>query len=417
MAIIRPFKAFRPVPELVSKVAALPYDVVTTKEAREKAKDNRYSFLHIDRPEIAFEEGIDPYDAKVYEKAREKLFGMINEKVYIQDLQPCLYIYQLNRQDRIQKGIVACTSIDDYINDIIKKHEHTLPLKEQDRINHIKYTDAHTGPILMTYRENSRITDIIDDWISSHSPIYDFVSMDNVLQTVWVIDDEKTIDELLGLFAKVDALYIADGHHRAAAAVKVGLEKRQENPNYTGDEEFNYFLSVIFPDTQLTILAYNRVVKDLNGLSQQELLDKIKQNFDIVYEGKEAFIPKEKHLFGMYIGGKWYGLKAKPGSFNEKDPVESLDVSILHNLIIAPIFDITNPRTDNRIDFVGGAKGVEELKNRVDSGEMSVAFSLFPTPIEDLMCIADSGCIMPPKSTWFEPKLQSGIFIHSMSLK
>jgi len=416
MAIIKPFRALRPVPRLVSQVAALPYDVVTSKEAGEIAKRNKYSFLNIDRPEIAFQEPINPYDTKVYEKAREKLFAMINEKVYIQDETPCLYIYQLNRQNRIQKGIVACTSIDDYINNVIKKHEHTLPIKEQDRVNHVSYTEAHTGPILMTYREDSAITEIIDKWTLSHSPIYDFVSKDNVGQTVWLIDDDDVIDKIVRLVAKIETLYIADGHHRAAAAVKVGIKKRQENPNYTGDEEFNYFLSVIFPDTQLTILAYNRVIKDLNGLREQELLAKIKENFEIIYIGKEAFIPQAKYLFGMYIDKKWYGIKAKPGSFNENDPVSNLDVSILHDLIIAPIFEITNPRTDDRIDFVGGVKGVEELKNRVDCGEMSVAFSLFPTPIEDLIAISDADCIMPPKSTWFEPKLQSGIFIHSMSL-
>jgi uncharacterized protein (DUF1015 family) len=359
---------------------------------------------------------MDPYDTKVYEKAREILFSMIDEKIYIQDDKPCLYIYQLNRQNRIQKGLAACASIDDYLNDVIKKHEHTLPVKEQDRMNHVNYTEAHTGPILMSYRENVRITEIIDNWTSSHNPIYDFVSMDQVGQTVWIIDDPDTIEEIVNLFAGIDALYIADGHHRAAAAVKVGLAKRRENPDYTGKEEFNYFLTVIFPDTQLTILAYNRVIKDLNGLSEQELLEKIKESFDIVYKGEEAFIPDAKHSFGMYIDKKWYGLKVKPGSFNESDPVASLDVSILHDLIIAPVFGITNPRTDERIDFVGGAKGVEELEKRVNSGEMSVAFSLFPTPIEDLMAISDAGAIMPPKSTWFEPKLQSGIFIHSMSL-
>lgn len=416
MAVIKAFKALRPVPHLVSKVAALPYDVVTTKEAAEIARDNKDPFLRIDRPEIAFDDSMDPYDTKVYEKAREILFSMIDEKIYIQDDKPCLYIYQLNRQNRIQKGLVACASIDDYLNDVIKKHEHTLPVKEQDRMNHVNYTEAHTGPILMSYRENVRITEIIDNWTSSHNPIYDFVSMDQVGQTVWIIDDPDTIEEIVNLFAGIDALYIADGHHRAAAAVKVGLAKRRENPDYTGKEEFNYFLTVIFPDTQLTILAYNRVIKDLNGLSEQELLEKIKESFDIVYKGEEAFIPDAKHSFGMYIDKKWYGLKVKPGSFNESEPVASLDVSILHDLIIAPVLGITNPRTDERIDFVGGVKGVEELEKRVNSGEMSVAFSLFPTPIEDLMAISDAGAIMPPKSTWFEPKLQSGIFIHSMSL-
>lgn len=414
MAIIKPFKALRPNSEQVSKVAALPYDVVTTREARQIAKDNKYSFLHIDRPEIAFKEPINPYDRQVYEKAREKLFAMIEEKVYIQDKMQCLYIYQLNRQNQIQKGIVACTSIDDYLNDVIKKHEHTLSVKEQDRVNHVNYTEAHTGPILMTYRENPKITEIINDWTLTHSPIYDFVSHDNVTQTVWIIDDEEVINKVVNLFTQVEALYIADGHHRAAAAVKVGTTKRASNPNYNGCEEYNYFLSVIFPDTQLTILEYNRVIKDLNGLSEKELLERIQQSFEIVYMGDEAYRPQAKHYFGMYLSGKWYGFKVKPNSFNENDPVDSLDVSILHNLIIAPIFGITDPRTDGRIDFVGGVKGVEELKKCVDSGEMRVAFALFPTPIADLINIADAGCIMPPKSTWFEPKLQSGIFIHSM---
>lgn len=414
MALIKPFKALRPAEKLVSQVAALPYDVVTTKEAGEIAKDNKYSFLHIDKPEITFEAPINPYDRSVYEKAREKLFAMIEDKVYIQDKAPCLYIYQLNRQNRIQKGIAACTSIDDYLNNVIKKHEHTLSAKEQDRVNHVNYTEAHTGPILMTYRENPEITKIIDDWTLTRTPVYNFVSQDNVTQTVWVIDDEQVIDKIVNLFAQVKALYIADGHHRAAAAVKVGAAKRAKNPGYSGSEEYNYFLSVIFPDTQLTILEYNRVIKDLNGLNEQELLDKIKENFEQVYTGKEAFTPQVKHSFGMYMNGEWYGFKAEPGSFNENNSVDSLDVSILHDLIIAPVFGITDPRTDERIDFVGGVKGTAELKKRVDSGEMRVAFALFPTPIADLMNIADAGCIMPPKSTWFEPKLQSGIFIHSM---
>ena len=415
MATIKPFKALRPAKELVSKVAAFPYDVVTTREAREIVKNNKYSFLHIDRPEIAFKEPINPYDRKVYEKAREKLFTMINEKVYLKDKMPCLYIYQLNRQNLIQKGIVACAAIDDYLNNVIKKHEHTLSVKEQDRINHVNYTEAHTGPILMTYRENPEITEVVDDWTLAHSPIYDFVSDDKVGQTVWIIDDEDVIKKVVNLFAEVGALYIADGHHRTAAAVKVGIAERAKHPNYNGYEEYNYFLSVIFPETQLTILEYNRVIKNLNGLSEEKLLERIKENFELVYIGKEAFKPQVKHLFGMYMSGKWYGLKVKPSSFNENDPVDSLDVSILHNLIIAPIFGITDPRTDDRIDFVGGVKGVEELKKRVDSGEMKVAFVMYPTPIDDLMKIADAGCIMPPKSTWFEPKLQSGIFIHQIT--
>ncbi|MDD4570050.1 MAG: DUF1015 family protein [Tepidanaerobacteraceae bacterium] len=414
MATIKPFRALRPFPKLVSQVAAMPYDVVNTQEARKIVKGNKNSFLHVDRPEINFKEPINPYDERVYDKASEALSKMIENKVYLQDERPCLYIYQLNRLNKIQKGIVACTSIDDYIQDVIKKHEHTLPEKEKDRVNHVNCTNAHTGPILMTYRENYQITKLIDEWTSTHTPIYDFISDDKVSQTVWVIDDEKVINIIVSLFSHVESLYIADGHHRAAAAVKVGNMKRLANPNYKGTEEYNFFLSVVFPDTQLTILEYNRVIKDLNGLDEESLLERIKENFLMVYEGKEQYRPKNRHFYGMYMNGKWYGFKAKQNSFDENDPVDSLDVSILQNLVISSIFGITDPRTDNRIDFIGGVKGLQELENLVDSGEMKVAFSLFHTPIQDLMKIADKGRVMPPKSTWFEPKLQSGIFIHYM---
>ncbi len=414
MAIIKPFRAIRPTKEFVSKVAAPPYDIVTAKEARQLVKNNEHSFLYINRPEIAFEEFTDPYDFKVYAKAREKLLNMIDEKVFIQDKSPWLYIYQLSSKNLIQKGIVTCTSIDDYQNNVIKKHEHTLPIKEPDRADHINYVGAHTGPVLMTYRENPKITQITDDWISNHIPVYDFYSNDGVGQAVWVVDNKIIIKEIVDLFAQVKALYIADGHHRAAAATKVGMAKRAKNPNYSGDEGYNHFLSVIFPDTQLAILEYNRVIKDLNGLSKDELVKKIKENFEFVYEGRSAYKPQEKHFFGMYLNEKWYGLKAKPHSFNGKNPIKSLDVSILHDLIIVPVLNITDPRVDNRIDFVGGVKGLRELERRVDSGEMKIAFSLFPTPLDDLMCIADSNSIMPPKSTWFEPKLLSGIFIHQL---
>ncbi|HHX24457.1 MAG: DUF1015 domain-containing protein [Tepidanaerobacteraceae bacterium] len=415
MATIKPFKAFRPTKNIVSQVAALPYDVVTTEEAKKMVRGNKYSFLRIDRPEIDFEYPIDIYDKRVYEKARENLNKMIEEKVYVQDEFPCLYIYQLNRQNRIQKGIVACTSIDDYLENVIKKHEHTLQEKEQDRINHVDYTNAHTGPILMTYNEKKEITKLVDDWTCAHTPIYDFVSSDNVTQTVWIIDDKEVIDKLINLFHQVEALYIADGHHRAAAAVQVCKNRRAENPTHTGSEEYNYFLSVIFPDNQLTIYEYNRVIKDLDGLNEKELLEKIMENFELVYEGEEQYVPKQRHFFGMYLKDQWFGFKVKPNRFDKNNPVDCLDVSILHNLIISPIFNISDPRSNNRIDFIGGAKGLTELEKRVNSGEMKIAFTLFHTPIEDLIRIADAGCIMPPKSTWFEPKLQSGIFIHSMS--
>jgi len=414
MAIIKAFKSLRPVPELVSRVAALPYDVVNTQEAKAMVEGNPYSFLHIDRPEIDFEEPIDIHDLRVYKKARENLSKMIEDGVYIQDERESLYIYQLDRQGKIKRGIVTCTSIDDYLENVIKKHEHTLESKERDRIDHVRYTGAHTGPIMMAYREDTEIRKVIDNWVKLHKPIYDFKSCDNVGQTVWIIDDKKTIDSIITMFSKVPALYIADGHHRSQAAVSVGLEERRKNPDYSGDEEFNYFLSILFSDSDLTILDYNRVIKDLNGLLAEELLSKLKVSFDIVYKGREEYRPDEKHHMGMYLEGIWYGLRAKSSSFDESDSINSLDVSILQNQVIEPIFGICDPRTDKRIDFVGGIRGLDELKRRVDSGEMSVAFALYPTPIEDLLSIADEGKIMPPKSTWFEPKLQSGIFLHSL---
>lgn len=414
MATIKPFNAIRPLPGLVAKVAALPYDVVSTDEAREMVKANEISFLHVDKPEIDFDQSINPHDDRVYEKARENLKAMIQKGVFVKDAAEYLYIYRLEKSGKSQKGLVTCVSIDDYTNNIIKKHENTLAPKEQDRINHVKYTNAHTGPILMAYRKNPEITAIIDEWSGENPAVYDFISDDGVAQTVWVIDDESVIKKMVELFSGVSSLYIADGHHRAAAAVKVGLMRRMENPDFTGNEGYNYFLSVIFPDDELTILEYNRVVMDLNGLMEDELIRKIGEKFDVIYRDRAPYKPVEKHTFGMYINGKWYGFRTKSGIFNEDDPVARLDVSILQNNIIAPILGISNPRTDSRIDFVGGIKGLEELERRVNSGEMKVAFSMYPTSMEDLMSIADAGQIMPPKSTWFEPKLRSGIFIHSL---
>ncbi|HHW01607.1 MAG TPA: DUF1015 domain-containing protein [Thermoanaerobacterales bacterium] len=414
MATIKPFKAYRPLPELVKKVAALPYDVVSVDEARKMTKGNETSFLHVDKPEIDFDQSINPHDERIYEKARENLNGMIQKGVFVKDTEECLYIYRLEKNGKSQKGLVTCTSIDDYASNTIKKHENTLAPKEQDRINHVKYTNAHTGPILMAYRKNPEITAIIDEWSCEKPAVYNFISDDGVAQTVWIIDDKGIIKKIVELFSEVSSLYIADGHHRAAAAVKVGMMRRLEEPDFTGDEEYNYFLSVIFPDDELTILEYNRVIRDLNGLSEEELLQKIAEKFDIVYEGKAKYRPEKRHTFGMYMNGQWYGLCARVGTFNEDDPVARLDVSILQNNIIEPVFGISNPRNDSRIDFVGGIKGLDELERRVDSGEMKIAFSMYPTSMEDLMNIADAGQIMPPKSTWFEPKLRSGIFIHSL---
>ncbi|MDD2587054.1 MAG: DUF1015 family protein, partial [Syntrophomonadaceae bacterium] len=402
MAVVKPFKAIRPTPELSAKVAALPYDVMDSDEAREMVKDNPYSFLHVDKAEVDLDPSIDLYDKRVYEKARDTLNKMIADGVFIQDEKPCLYIYQQKMDNRVQTGIVGCTSIDEYMNNIIKKHEHTRADKEQDRINHVDYCDANTGPIFLTYRNTKEISNIVAEWVKK-KPVYDILSEDGITHTVWVIDDEATVNKLVDLFTRIDYLYIADGHHRSASAVKVGQMRRKQNPVYTGDEEFNYFLSVIFPDNDLYVMDYNRVVKDLNGNSAEEFMHKVEEKFAVsLYDGEGPYKPETKKTYGMYLEGKWYILKAKQGTFNADDPVDRLDVSILQNNILHPILGIEDPRTDKRIDFIGGIRGLKELERRVDSG-MKVAFSMYPTMIEDLMDIADAGKVMPPKSTWFEP--------------
>lgn len=414
MALLNAFKAVRPAPELAGKVAALPYDVMSSDEAREMVKGNPYSFLHIDKSEVDLDRSIDLYDKRVYEKASETLKKMIEENTLVKDMKDNLYIYKEIMDGVPQVGLVGCVSIDDYMNDIIKKHEFTRADKEQDRINHVDYTNSNTGPIFLTYRSKNEVNDIINHWMAGKKPVYDFVSEDGVTHTVWVIDDSPTIEKLVSLFRKIDYLYIADGHHRAASAVKVGLKRRQENPSFKGDEEFNFFLAVLFPDEQLRILDYNRVVKDLNGNIEAEFIEKIKSNFEVEeYKGQGQYKPEKKHNFGMYLGGKWYKIAAKPGTFDEKDSVERLDVSILQKNLLSPVLGIADPRTDKRIEFVGGIRGLSELEKMVNGG-MKVAFSMFPTTIEDLMDVADAGRVMPPKSTWFEPKLRSGLFIHEL---
>lgn len=414
MAIVKAFKAIRPTSELADKVAALPYDVMDSDEAREMVKGNPYSFLHVDKAEIDLDPSIDLYDKRVYEKARDNLKNMIKEGIFIQDEKKCLYIYKQVMNGRAQIGLVGCTSIDEYLNNIIKKHEFTRADKEQDRINHVDYCNANTGPIFLTYRAKAAINDTINGWMGSNKPVYDFVSEDGIGHTVWVIDCEETIKKLEAEFGAIDYLYIADGHHRCASAAKVGLKRREQFPNYKGDEEFNFFLAVLFPDEQLYIMDYNRVVKDLNGNSTEEFMNKVGEKFDIeAYNGERPFKPAVKHTFGMYLEGKWYKLTAKAGTYNENDPVDRLDVSILQNNLLNPILGIQDPRTDKRIDFVGGIRGLKELEKRVNEG-MKVAFSMYPTTIDDLMAIADAGQVMPPKSTWFEPKLRSGLFIHEL---
>jgi len=414
MAVVRPFKAYRPQLDLVEKVAALPYDVMNSEEAREMVKGKPYSFLHVDKPEVDLEPGIDIHSEQVYLKASENLKKMVNYKVYMQEEKPCLYIYRQIMDGRPQTGIVACASIDDYINDIIKKHELTRADKELDRFNHVDYTNANTGPIFLTYRHKDEIDELVKNWTETKTPVYDFKSEDGVSQIIWVIDEDEVINKLSALFAGTDYLYIADGHHRSASAVKVGQKRRKENPSYTGDEEFNFFLSVIFPDNDLYVMDYNRVVADLNGNSSEEFMKKASEKFDItIYEGKGQFKPEVQRTYGMFIDGKWYKLAAKEGTFDMKDPVDRLDVSILQNNLLEPILGIDDPRTNSRIDFVGGIRGLGELERRVNEG-MKVAFSMCATTMDDLMDIANAGKTMPPKSTWFEPKLQSGIFVHEL---
>lgn len=416
MAIVKAFKGFRPATdELAKKVAALPYDVMNSSEAREMVKDNPYSFLHVDKAEIDLQEGIDLYDPAVYKKAAENLNKMIEDKIYIQDTDSALYIYRLTMNGKSQTGIVGCTSIDDYINNKIKKHELTREDKEQDRIRHVDACNANTGPIFLTYRSKTEIDNVIDSWVNNNSPVYNFIAEDNISHTIWVIDNKDVIKSIETAFKAVDSLYIADGHHRNASAVKVGLKRRAENPNYSESDEFNFYLSVVFPDNQLYIMDYNRVVKDLNGLSKDEFFDKIAEKFEVEqYTGADCYQPNDIHKFGLYIEKNWYILTAKADIIDNNDPVGSLDVSILQNELLHPILGINDPRTDKRIDFVGGIRGLDELVKRVDSGEMKLAFSMYPTTMEQLMNIADADKIMPPKSTWFEPKLRSGLFIHKL---
>ncbi|MBD7915543.1 DUF1015 domain-containing protein [Clostridium sp. Sa3CUN1] len=409
MAVIRPFKAIRPVKEFVDKIAALPYDVMNSEEAREMVKDNPYSFLHVDKAEVDLPLDVDVYDEKVYAKAKENLDKMIDAGLYMEDEKPNYYIYRQVMKGRSQTGFVACASIDDYSNNIIKKHELTREDKEIDRINHLYNCEAHTGPIFLTYREDKNISNIVNEWIKKE-PIYDFKAEDGVAHTIWIIDDEDTVNKLQELFKSVKYLYIADGHHRTASAAKVGHIKRAEKDSYTGEEEFNFFLSISYPDSELEVLDYNRTVKDLNGLSTEEFFKKIEEKFEVI-ESDEQVKPKEKHTFGMYLEKQWYLLKAKSGIFNPEDPVDRLDVSILQNNLLRPILGIDNPRKSKRIKFIGGIRGLNELEKRANT-DMKVSFSMYPTTTEDIMAIADSGEIMPPKSTWFEPKPRSGLFIH-----
>lgn len=413
MAVFRPFKAVRPVPEFASEVAALPYDVMNSEEAARMVQGKPYSFLHVDKAEIDLPEGTDLYSEQVYLKARENLDKLVSDGICTQDGENRFYVYRQIMNGRAQTGLVGCVSIDDYINNVIKKHELTRADKEADRINHVDYCDANTGPIFLTYRPQETLAAMLEEWKEKHDPIYDFVTDDGIRNTVWVVDCGETVAEISELFKKVECLYIADGHHRAASAVKVGLKRREQFPDYNGSEEFNFFLAVLFDCNELEIMDYNRVMKDLNGNSEEEFIAKISEKFDVEKVGKEAYKPETAHTFGMLLGGEWYKVSAKTGTFDENDPVASLDVSILQSNLISPILGIDDPRTDKRIDFVGGIRGLGELERRANE-DMCLAFSMYPTTLRELMDIADAGQLMPPKSTWFEPKLLSGLFIHKL---
>lgn len=411
MAEIRPFRCIRPSKEAASAVAALPYDVYDRKEAKEIVKKNPMSFLAVDRAETQFEDERDPYAPEVYEQAARTLERWQQEGILIEDEEPCYYLYELVMEGRSQTGIVACASVDDYSCGVIARHENTREEKEQDRIRHVDVTNAHTGPIFLAYRSQEELNGLVA-LEKKKTPLYDFISEDGICHRVWKIEDPQKAEEIHRIFSGIPRVYIADGHHRAASAVKVAAMRREANPSWTGNEEFNYFLSVLFPDDQLMIMPYNRVVQDLNGLTREEFLKKTERYFVVTERGRKAFSPEQKGQVGMYLDGSWYQLDARPEICTD-DPVKGLDVSILQDRILGPLLGIGDPRTDSRIRFVGGIRGLSELERLVDSGA-AVAFSMYPTSIRELFEVADAGLLMPPKSTWFEPKLRSGLFIHAI---
>lgn len=408
MAVIRPFECVRPEKSIAGRVAALPYDVYDSKEAREVVAKEPLSFLKIDRAETQFDEQVDMYSQEVYQKAHDMLMEAIDDGTFITDSDKAYYVYELTMDGRTQTGIAACASIDDYLNNVIKKHENTRADKEQDRINHVDACGAQTGPIFLAYRANEVINGEVAK-AKEKEPLYSFTSDDGIRHQVWKISDEASVGNIEDAFAGISQIYIADGHHRAASAVKVGLKRRESNPGYTGDEEFNYFLSVLFPDEELMIMPYNRVVKDLNGMSEEEFVARIKEKF-IVNESSTQVSPAKKGEFGMYLGKKWYTLTAREEILSN-DPVDGLDVAVLQNNVLEPLLGIHDPKTDKRIDFVGGIRGLGELERRCDE-DCVLAFSMYATSISELFAVADAGLLMPPKSTWFEPKLRSGLFIH-----
>ena len=414
MAKIKPFKGIRPPKDLIKEVASRPYDVLNSEEALEEAKGNEKSLYHIIKPEIDFPVGTDEHDAAVYEKAAEN-FQMFQDKGWlVQDQKEQYYVYAQTMNGRTQYGLVVCACVDDYLKGNIKKHELTRRDKEEDRMKHVRVNNANIEPVFFAYPDNPELDAIVKKY-TANVPEYDFVAeLDGFGHTFWIIDEEKDIARITELFEAMPSLYIADGHHRSAAAALVGAEKAKQNPNHRGDEEYNFFMAVCFPANQLTIIDYNRVVKDLNGLTEEEFLSKVATNFTVEEKGTDIYKPAGLHNFSLYLGGKWYSLTAKPGTYNDNDPIGVLDVTISSNLILDEVLGIKDLRSDKRIDFVGGIRGLGELKRRVDSGEMKVALALYPVTMKQLMDIADTGNIMPPKTTWFEPKLRSGLVIHKL---
>lgn len=414
MATIKPFKGIRPPKQYVEEVESRPYDVLDSEEARKEAGNNEKSLYHIIKPEIDFEPDTSEYDPRVYEKAAENFKKFQDKGWLVQDDKDNYYIYAQTMNGKTQYGLVVCAYVDDYLNGVIKKHELTRRDKEEDRMKHVRVNNANIEPVFFAYPDNTVLNDLIMRYANTE-PEYDFIApVDGFRHQFWIISDSKDIDVVTKEFAKMPALYIADGHHRSAAAALVGAEKAKQNPNHKGTEEYNYFMAVCFQASQLTILDYNRVVKDLNGLSSEDFLNALKKNFEVEEKGTEIYKPNHLHNFSLYLDGKWYSLTAKPGTFDDKDPIGVLDVDISSRLILDEILGIKDLRSDKRIDFVGGLRGLEELKRRVDSGEMRMALALYPVTMKQIMDIADSGKIMPPKATWFEPKLRSGLIIHKL---
>lgn len=413
MAKVKPFKGVRPPKEFVEEVVSRPYDVLNSEEARKEAEGNPKSLYHIIKPEINFETGTDEHDPKVYAKAVEKFHEFQEKGWLVQDKKECYYIYAQTMDGRTQYGFVIGAWVNDYMEGRIKKHELTRRDKEEDRMKHVRVNNANVEPVFFAFPDNAALEAIIKE-VTAKKPEYDFIAPDGFGHTFWVIDDDATINTITEEFAKIPNMYIADGHHRSAAAALVGAEKAKNNPNHTGDEEYNYFLAVAFPASHLKIIDYNRVVRDLNGLTPAQFLDKLRENFDVEDKGTEIYHPACLHNFSLYLEGKWYSLTAKLGTYNDQDPIGVLDVTVSSDLILRDILGITDLRSDKRIDFVGGIRGLGELKRRVDSGEMKMALALYPVTMDQLMQIADTGNIMPPKTTWFEPKLRSGLVIHKL---